>query len=78
MYLLLQVGDLVLAESSLWAIDSTRFEDGIKAVLSSLPYESEPLNPAFIILPLFMSFGFMGILFTTLDVLILKSDHVNL
>jgi len=49
----------------------------IATTIQKLPYEAdEPFRLYLIILPLFISFGFVGVAFAVLDVLLLKGDNI--
>lgn len=71
----LQIGiSVITSVTSLFSGNST---DQIATTLQQVPYESdEAFRIDVIILPLFLSFGFAGVAFTVLDVLLLKGDNI--
>ena len=73
----LQFGASVVANYSTWLGNSSILNDGIATSVQQLPYVTEsPFRFDALFLPMCMSFGFAGLTFSVLDVLLLKGDHV--
>jgi hypothetical protein len=73
----LQIGLSILSNHSALHTGSN-ITSGIATTIQKLPYEaSEPIfRIELIILPLFISFGFVGLVFAVLDALLLKGDNI--
>jgi hypothetical protein len=71
----LQIGLSVMTNVSAWI--SGNSASGIATTLQQVPYSADaPFRIDVIILPLFLSFGFVGVAFIVLDVLLLKGDNI--
>lgn len=69
----LQVVSGVLANFSAWESGG----EGISVTVQQLPYESEiPFRSELLFIPFCISFGFAGLAFSVLDVLLLKGHHI--
>jgi len=69
----LQIGEAALADCSLWLHG---VEGGIQSRLVPLQYEPTPFRLDILLVPLGLTFGFVGMVFSVLDVLILKSNNI--
>eukprot|EP00526_Cylindrotheca_closterium_P003041 CAMPEP_0113643644 /NCGR_PEP_ID=MMETSP0017_2-20120614/22957_1 /TAXON_ID=2856 /ORGANISM="Cylindrotheca closterium" /LENGTH=1596 /DNA_ID=CAMNT_0000555187 /DNA_START=143 /DNA_END=4933 /DNA_ORIENTATION=+ /assembly_acc=CAM_ASM_000147 len=73
--LALQIAVSVLSSASAAIANNNTI--GISTTLQQVPYRAEaPFRIDMIILPLFLSFGFAGIAFVVLDVLLLRGDNI--
>jgi hypothetical protein len=73
----LQFGVSVLANYSMWLGNSTELNEGITTSVQQLPYVTEsPFRFDLLFLPMMLSFGFAGLAFTVLDVLLLKGNNI--
>eukprot|EP00980_Cylindrotheca_fusiformis_P002025 scaffold449_cov138-Cylindrotheca_fusiformis.AAC.1 len=73
--LALQIGISVLSNIS--ELVNGNSAEGIATNLQQVPYEAEaPFRIDVIILPLLLSFGFVGVAFVVLDILLLKGDNI--
>ena len=72
----LQFGASVLANYSIF-LDGVSFLGGIATSVQQLPYERDaPFRFDILFLPMMLSFGFSGLAFTVLDVLLLKGNNI--
>mmetsp|Transcript_39650 Transcript_39650/g.83371 ORF Transcript_39650/g.83371 Transcript_39650/m.83371 type:complete len:1629 (+) Transcript_39650:114-5000(+) len=72
----LQFGTSVIANYSTW-LDSSSNIDGISTSVQQLPYVlNEPFRFDLLFLPMMLSFGFAGLAFAVLDVLLLKGNSI--
>jgi hypothetical protein len=73
----LQIGALVLSNFSAWLDSDNSLIGGIVTTVQQLPYVSDPpFRVDLLVLPLCLAFGFAGIAFSVLDVLLLKGDGI--
>eukprot|EP00985_Skeletonema_marinoi_P021092 scaffold12780_cov145-Skeletonema_marinoi.AAC.2 len=73
----LQFGASVLANYSTWLGNSSILNDGISTSVQQLPYVTDsPFRFDLLFLPMMLSFGFAGLAFTVLDVLLLKGNNI--
>ena len=72
----LQLGVSVIGNYSM-LLDSDSSLTGISTFVQQLPYlTSDPFRFDLLFLPMMLSFGFAGLAFTVLDVLLLKGDNI--
>eukprot|EP00986_Skeletonema_menzelii_P015098 scaffold11045_cov138-Skeletonema_menzelii.AAC.4 len=73
----LQFGASVVANYSTWLGNSPILNDGIATSVQQLPYVTDsPFRFDLLFLPMMLSFGFAGLAFTVLDVLLLKGNNI--
>jgi hypothetical protein len=73
----LQVGVSVLSNFTVWIRSNDVNGDGITSVVQQLPYLSTvPFRIDLLFIPYTLVFGFAGLAFTVLDVLILKGNNI--
>ena len=73
----LPIGISILSNYSALMAGSNNTKTGIATTIQKLPYEADtPFRIDLIILPLFISFGFVGVAFTVLDALLLRGDNI--
>lgn len=73
----LPIGISILSNYSVLMAGSNNTETGIATTFQKLPYEADsPFRIDLIILPLFLSFGFVGVAFAVLDALLLRGDNI--
>ena len=73
----LQFGIAVLANYSTWQGNSSTLNDGISTSVQQLPYITDnPFRMDLLLLPMMLSFGFAGLSFAVLDVLLLKGNNI--
>ena len=73
----LQFGASVIANYSVWLGNNSILNDGITTSVQQLPYVTEsPFRFDVLFLPMMLSFGFAGLAFTVLDVLLLKGNNI--
>ena len=71
----LQFGASVIANMSMWLSNSSL--DGIATSVQQLPYTlDQPFRFDLLFLPMMLSFGFAGLAFTVLDILLLKGNNI--
>lgn len=76
-YFALQFGASVIANYSTWLGNSSILNDGIATSVQQLPYITEsPFRFDLLFLPMMLSFGFAGLAFSVLDVLLLKGNNI--
>ncbi len=76
-YFALQFGAAVVANYSTWLGSSSILNDGIATSVQQLPYVTEsPFRFDLLFLPMMLSFGFAGLAFSVLDVLLLKGNNI--
>lgn len=76
-YFALQFGASVVANYSTWLGNSSILNDGIATSVQQLPYVAEsPFRFDLLFLPMMLSFGFAGLAFSVLDVLLLKGNNI--
>lgn len=76
-YFALQFGASVIANYSVWLGNNSILDDGITTSVQQLPYVTEsPFRFDVLFLPMMLSFGFAGLAFTVLDVLLLKGNNI--
>lgn len=76
-YFALQFGASVIANHSTWLGNSTKLNEGITTSVQQLPYTTgNPFRFDLLFLPMMMSFGFAGLAFAVLDVLLLKGNNI--
>jgi hypothetical protein len=72
----LQIGALILSNYTAFLNPNSTIE-GIATSVQQLPYTTDaPFRIDLLILPLCMAFGFAGMAFSVLDVLLLKGDNI--
>jgi ABC-type multidrug transport system ATPase subunit len=73
----LQFGISVVANYSTWLGNSSTLNDGISTSVQQLPYITDnPFRMDLLLLPMMLSFGFAGLSFSVLDVLLLKGNNI--
>ena len=73
----LQFSASVVANYSTWLGNSSILNDGISTSVQQLPYVTDsPFRFDLLFLPMMLSFGFAGLAFTVLDVLLLKGNNI--
>ena len=73
----LQTGLSVLTNSTIWSRSNDYTDDGISTAVQQLPYLSTvPFRVDLLFIPYCLVFGFAGLAFSVLDVLILKGNHI--
>ena len=73
----LQIAVAVVSNYSTWLGNSSTLNDGISTSVQQLPYITDnPFRIDLLLLPMMLSFGFAGLSFSVLDVLLLKGNSI--
>lgn len=73
----LQIAVAVVSNYSTWLGNSSTLNDGISTSVQQLPYITDnPFRMDLLLLPMMLSFGFAGLSFSVLDVLLLKGNSI--